>query len=74
MVTNMNGYFKLSLNDKGVSIILYPPTEDGEKIRASELKEYLERVGVPFDPMALNSALYQLQDKAVSLFLHPVKP
>lgn len=73
MVTNMNGYFKLSLNDKGVSIILYPPTEDGEKIRFSELKEYLERVGVPFDPMALNSALYQLQDKAVSLFLHPIK-
>ncbi|MBE5875377.1 MAG: DUF342 domain-containing protein [Lachnospiraceae bacterium] len=69
----MNGYFKIEQNDKGVSIRLIPPTEDGEKIRVAELREYLDRLGVTYDPMAINSALYQLSDTDVVLFLSPIK-
>ena len=69
----MNGYFKLEQNEKGVSIRLIPPTEGGEKIRVTELREYLDRLGVTYDPMAINSALYQLSEEDVVLFLSPIK-
>ena len=51
----MNGYFQIQIDQKGVSIILSPPIGEGEKIRAGELKEYLDRIGVPYDTKAINS-------------------
>lgn len=69
----MNGYFRIVIDDKGTSIELNPPTDGGEGIRVSELKDYLDKVGVPYDNTALNSALHQLQDKPAVLFLHPNK-
>jgi hypothetical protein len=69
----MNGYFQLQLNEKGVSLELFPPFDGGEKIRVGELKEYLNIVGVPFDVMAINSALYTLQDEPVVIFLSSIK-
>ena len=70
---SMNGYFQVQINEKGVSILLVPPIGEGEKIRVSELKEYLDRIGVPYDTMAINSALYTLEEDEVVLFLHPTK-
>lgn len=69
----MNGYFQIQINEKGVSIILSPPVGEGEKIRASELKEYLDRIGVPYDAMAINSALYSLGEEEIVLFLTSMK-
>jgi hypothetical protein len=65
----MNGYFRLHINDKGVSLELVPPFDGGEKIRVNELREYLNVVGVPFDVMALNTALYGLADEPVTIQL-----
>jgi hypothetical protein len=69
----MNGYFQLHLNEKGVSLELIPPFDNGEKIRVGELKEYLNVVGVPFDVMAINSALYTLADEPVVIFLSSLR-
>ena len=69
----MNGYFQIQINEKGVSLLLMPPLGDGEKIRVAELKEYLDRIGVPYDTMAINSALYSLGEEEVALFLTPMK-
>jgi hypothetical protein len=69
----MNGYFQILMNEDGVSLLLIPPTGDGEKIRVNELRQYLERIGVPYDVMAINSALYTLRDEPVVIFLSPTK-
>lgn len=69
----MNGYFQIQLDEKGVSILLVPPTDGGEKIRVSELKEYLDRIGVAYDTMAINSALYTLAEEKTLLFLGNAK-
>lgn len=69
----MNGYFQIQINEKGVSLLLSPPVGEGEKIRVAELKEYLNMVGVPYDVMAINSALANMGDEEVVLFLTPMK-
>ena len=69
----MNSYFQILIDAKGVSLVLVPPTDGGEKIRVQELREYLERIGVLFDPMAINSALYNMGEEKVVLFLSPIK-
>lgn len=69
----MNGYFQIQIDQKGVSIILSPPIGEGEKIRAGELKEYLDRIGVPYDTKAINSALHDLDEEEIALFLSPMK-
>lgn len=69
----MNGYFQLKINEKGVSLLLSPPIGEGEKIRQAELKEYLNTIGVPYDVVALNSALCSLGEDEVELFLSPMK-
>lgn len=69
----MNSYFQILTEAKGVSIILVPPTDGGEKIRVNELREYLDRIGVVYDPMAINSALYNLGEEKVVLFLSPIR-
>lgn len=69
----MNSYFQILTEARGVSIILVPPTDGGEKIRVSELREYLDRIGVVYDPMAINSALYNLAEEKIVLFLSPIR-
>lgn len=64
----MNGYFQLQIDEKGVSLLLCPPIGDGEKIRQAELKEYLNIIGVPYDVVALNSALCSLEEEETVLF------
>lgn len=65
----MNGYFRLVIDEKGTSVELIPPFDGGEAIRSYELKEYLDQAKVPYDTMAINSALYSLGEERVVLFL-----
>jgi hypothetical protein len=69
----MNGYFRLHLDDKGVSLELIPPVDGGEKIHVNVLREYLEMVGVPFDTMVINKALARMNDAPVVIFLSDKK-
>ena len=69
----MNGYFQIIINEQGTNIRLVPPTDGGEKIQVNELKAYLERIGVPYDVMAINSALYQLKEEEIVLFLNSMR-
>lgn len=69
----MNGYFQIQIDKKGVSVILIPPVEGGENIRVAELKEYLNIIALPYDAMAINAALYSLENKEAVVFLNSVK-
>lgn len=69
----MNGYFQMQIDERGVSVLLSPPLGEGEKIRVGELKEYLDRIGVPYDAMAINSALHTLKDEEIALFLNSTR-
>ncbi|MDE6054118.1 MAG: hypothetical protein K2G55_10230, partial [Lachnospiraceae bacterium] len=69
----MNGYFQIQTDEKGVSLLLSPPIGEGERIRVAELKEYLNRIGVPYDVKAINSALSSMGEEEVVLFLAAMK-
>lgn len=69
----MNGYFQIQIDEKGVSLLLFPPIGEGERIRVAELKDYLNRIGVPYDVKAINSALSSMGEEEVALFLAPMK-
>ena len=69
----MNGYFQIQIDKKGVSVILIPPVDGGENIRVAELKEYLNIIALPYDAMAINAALYSLENKEAVVFLNSVK-
>ena len=65
----MNGFFQIEIKEQGINLLLFPPVGVGEKIRAVELKEYLNRIGVPYDAKAINSALSSMGEEEVVLFL-----
>lgn len=67
----MNGYFQMLIESRGTSVMLFPPTEGGEKIQVNEIREYLSRIGVPFDQTALNSALFNLDVEPAVFYLTP---
>lgn len=69
----MNGYFQILINESGVSLLLVPPIGTGEKIHVNELREYLDMLGVPYDVMAIDSALYSLGEEEIVLFLTSVR-
>lgn len=69
----MNGYFQIQIDEKGVSLLLSPPIGEGERIRVAELKDYLNKIGVPYDVKAINSALSSMGEEEVVLFLAPMK-
>lgn len=66
----MNGYFQLLIGEKGVSIRLSPPIGAGEKPGMAEIREYLDRLGVSYDAVAINSALNSLGDEEITIFLN----
>ncbi|MCM1182832.1 MAG: FapA family protein [Roseburia sp.] len=68
----MNGYFQIQTDESGVSVLLSPPLGDGEPLRVGELKEYLDRIGVPYDSAAINSAFHKLKDEEIVVFLTPM--
>lgn len=69
----MNGYFRIVIDGRGTGLELIPPCDGGEGIKVGELKDYLDRIGVPYDTMAINSALYQLKEEKTFLSLNPNK-
>ena len=69
----MNGYFRIVIDARGTGLELIPPTDGGDGIKVGELKDYLDRIGVPYDAMAINSALYQLKEEKTFLVLNSNK-
>lgn len=65
----MNGYFQIQINEKGVSLLLSPPIGEGKKPGMTEIREYLDNIGVSYDAVAINSALNVLGDEEITLFL-----
>lgn len=53
----MNGYFGLKTTDRGTYLIIKPPTEGGEPVRANELKDYLRSHGIELNPEAFNAVM-----------------
>lgn len=68
----MNAYFQLITNSDSTSIKLFPPTEGGENINATELMEYLQQKNVDvLDWKAIYQAILDF-DKPLVLPLSPV--
>lgn len=65
----MNGYFQIQISEEGVSLLLFPPIGEGEKPSMVELKEYLDRIGVSYNALAINSALNSLREDEIAIFL-----
>lgn len=61
----MNGYFQLVLNEKGTSVRLVPPTEEGEQIKINELIDYLKKRSLVYDTTSINGILQELQEETI---------
>jgi len=54
----MNSYFKLRQDEEGVDIIIYPPKENGIRLKIDDVTRYLNRVSISsFDLKSLNDAI-----------------
>lgn len=69
----MNGCFQLQIGEKGVSLLLSPPMGEGVMPSVVEIREYLDRIGIPYDAPAINSALNSMGEEEVAVFLTPDK-
>ena len=65
----MNGCFQIQINEKGVSLLLSPPIGEGVMPGVMEIREYLDKMEIPYDLLAINSALNSLGEEEVAVFL-----
>ena len=65
----MNGCFQIQISEKGVSLLLSPPIGEGVMPGVTEIREYLDRIGISYDALAINSALNSLGEDEIAVFL-----
>lgn len=65
----MNGCFQIQMNEKGVNLILSPPLGEGVMPSVSEIKDYLDILGLPYDALAINTAINAIGDEEIAIFL-----
>ncbi len=62
-MTKQNGYFQLQIEEDGLYIHLFPPTEGGDPIVVSEVLDYLNMVKVEqYDLNALSRTIHSIQE------------
>lgn len=69
MVISMNGCFQIQINEKGVNLLLSPPIGKGAMPSVSEIKDYLDILGLPYDALAINTALNTIGEDEIVIFL-----
>lgn len=69
----MNGCFQIQIGEKGISLLLSPPIGEGVMPGMVEIREYLDKIGISYDALAINSALNSLGEEEVAVFLSPGK-
>lgn len=61
----MNGYFQLLFDEKGTSLIVYPPSNGGESVEPSEVMNYLNGRNIKFEMAPLIVQLKEIEDKKI---------
>ncbi len=69
----MNGYFQIDISESGTRLLFFPPVGDGSKPGINEVREYLDKIGVPYNASAINTALNTMGEDEVAVFLTPEK-
>lgn len=65
----MNGCFQIQINEQGVNLILSPPLGEGVMPSVSEIKDYLDILGLPYDALAINTAINNIGEEEIAVFL-----
>ena len=65
----MNGCFQIQMNEKGVNLILSPPLGEGVMPSVSEIKDYLDILGLPYNALAINTAINSIGEDEIVIFL-----
>lgn len=65
----MNGYFRMSVSDRGAGITIFAPTNGGVPVGFKEISAYLDRCKIPYDVKMLNDAIVSLRSEKVTLKL-----
>ncbi len=74
---NGNAFFQLIINDDQVSLKVYPPVNDGEKIKYDEIINYLKKAGVVnYDIKVINALINETNEVVTKIIsndtIHPV--
>ena len=71
----MNGYFQLQINENGVELILFPPTDGEIPLDLNEVASYLQMKNIKFEIAQVYNALKDLtQVKKVQINFNPGFP
>ncbi len=62
-MTQVNGYFRLSIRENGTWIVLYPPVEGGKALRFDMVDAYLCKWRIGYDKKVLSDTLQRLSKK-----------
>ncbi len=62
-MTQLNGYFQISIRDNGTWIVLYPPKEGGKPVRFDMADAYLTKWRIGYDKKALSDMLGRAKEK-----------
>ncbi|MBD5451972.1 MAG: hypothetical protein HDR25_04965, partial [Lachnospiraceae bacterium] len=65
----MNGCFQIQVNEQGVNLILSPPLGGGVMPSVSEIKDYLDILGLPYNALAINTAINAIGEEEIVIFL-----
>ncbi len=63
-MTQVNGYFQISIRDNGTWIVIYPPKDGGKPVRFDMLDAYLTKWRIGYDKKTVSDALGKTKDKA----------
>ena len=62
-MTQVNGYFQISIRDNGTWIVLYPPKENGKPVRFDMVDAYLTKWRIGYDKKSVSDALGKVKEK-----------
>ncbi|MBE5929577.1 MAG: DUF342 domain-containing protein [Lachnospiraceae bacterium] len=62
-MTQVNGYFQISIRDNGTWIVLYPPKEGGKPVRFDMADAYLTKWRIGYDKKSLSDVLGKTKEK-----------
>ncbi|MEG1848026.1 MAG: FapA family protein [Lachnospiraceae bacterium] len=68
----MNGFFQLSINEQGISLTIYHPTDGGKEVEINEVIGYLQSCNVQYDITLVNRAIQKEQEEQTQVLLSPL--
>ncbi|MBQ3028235.1 MAG: DUF342 domain-containing protein, partial [Lachnospiraceae bacterium] len=62
-MAQLNGYFQISIREKGTWLLIYPPKEGGKPVRFDMVDAYLTKWRIGYDKKVMSDTLAKVKEK-----------